>query len=92
MKQTPETFYRLNWHTCLLALVMTGVFGTSLAAEPAGNPETSPAITQDTADAILQELKEIRRVLEKIGMVYEKEITKWGQPILIYAVLAEERS
>ena len=66
MKPAPEILCRLNWRTCLLAVAMTGVFGTALAAEPAGNPEASPAITQDTADAILKELKEIRRVLEKI--------------------------
>ena len=66
MKKAPGTFHRFNWQTCLLAVAMTGLFGTALAAEPAGNVEASPAITQDTADAILKELKEIRRVLEKI--------------------------
>lgn len=30
------------------------------------------------------------RVAEKTGMVCEKEILKWGQPILVYAVWAEE--
>jgi RimJ/RimL family protein N-acetyltransferase len=32
------------------------------------------------------------RVAEKIGMVYEKEIIKWDQRILVYAISAEEPS
>ena len=61
-----EALHRINWHAWLLAAGIVCFSTLTTAAETTGTGNTSPAITQDTADAILRELKEIRRVLEKI--------------------------
>lgn len=62
----PDTFHRVNRFASLAAVAIACMISTTIAAETAGSGNESPAITQDTANAILQELKEIRRVLEKI--------------------------
>lgn len=50
----------------LLTIIMTGGQSVTVNAEPSGNNDAATNITPDVANAILKELKEIRRVLEKI--------------------------
>jgi len=59
--------YKQKLFTLFPGLLLVAIFccsPTTMAAEAAGDGNTT--ITVDTADAILKELKEIRRVLEKI--------------------------
>ena len=49
-----------------LVLLACSVFGLNAGAENSATPPAAATITTDTADAILKELQEIRRVLEKI--------------------------
>ena len=51
---------------CFLAIMASCLPGMNVAAEPTAKDTDPGTISTDTADAILQELKEIRRVLEKI--------------------------
>ncbi|MBT8122163.1 MAG: DsbA family protein [Gammaproteobacteria bacterium] len=64
--QRPPNFYRVNWLGSVAAAAIICMISTTIAAETTGTGNASPALTQDTADAILKELREIRRVLEKI--------------------------
>jgi protein-disulfide isomerase len=61
-----HTTLRMLRNALIPAVLLTGISPGIAPAEPATGDSASPAITQDTADAILLELKEIRRVLEKI--------------------------
>lgn len=62
MNNLVTTFRALRNPLILAACVSSGI----AFAEPTTGDTASPAIKQDVADAILLELKEIRRVLEKI--------------------------
>ena len=60
-------FIRASLKTALASLLFLSMPQNAQTAAPASSGETAPAaITQDTAEAILQELKQIRRVLENI--------------------------
>ena len=69
------TTRRILRNALLSAVLITGILPGITPAETAADAAASPAITQDTANAILQELREIRQVLEKI----EKQGTRAAQ-------------
>jgi len=81
----------INHNHWLIAMTMLCIFTTGSHAETEAADTASAAINQNQADAILLELKEIRKVLEKIEKKSLAQPTKRQRPTSATITLEKDR-
>ena len=81
----------INRSNRLMVAALVCFFSTNGYAEPQAADTAAAAITRNQADAILQELKEIRKVLEKIEKKSPAQAAKRQRPTSATVNLEKDR-